>query len=170
MKHLFIFAALCAFTSCAPLQRSSTPTPRVDISFSNRAEKVVCAQLYEVTKSDSERKRLTQELIETLSKSESVDDRRGVASITGEISSTLDYDFALGMFETHLSDLDPGVRFVALTGCIGCTGYGNRFILGAMAKIKLLRNDPEPEIRVFARCLYRNALQIQKEARANQRG
>lgn len=147
-----LFCVLLA--SCASNNRIQNDKPTFDLFFSNKAEKQVSAAYWNTSLSDAKRLARTQECLLSFVNSSSVDDRRGAAWVSGELGHALDSTFVRRVFETQLTDPDPGVRFIALMECTTCTGYSEKFLVGSTHKIKTLRRDPEPQIRQYARAVH----------------
>lgn len=141
---------LCAaLASCAATPKPVTSEMVFECGYSDNAEKKVSA-IY-LTVSDPHRIRKAEETLLALSSSTSVDDRRGAAFCTGEMSSLFDPQFVQTLLLMHLNDPDSGVRFVALQEFNTCTGYDPKFLKSILPKLKELRHDPESKVRDSAR-------------------
>jgi len=153
---------LCAaLASCATPPKPAKPEIVFDCGYSDRVEKKVSAIYRSV--SDPHRIRKAEQALLALSSSPSIDDRRGAAYCTGEVSSLLDPRFVEMLLLMHLNDPDPGVRFLALQSFNSCTGYDSKFLKPILPKLKELRRDPVPQVRREAQGLCRLVSRHRKE-------
>ena len=158
MKALLYFTCWVLLTACASVGHKPKKYPPVDTVYSEDAFKKVSYISFDPKETGQAEMRLLAS-----SRSGSVDDRRAAAYATGELSSSLNPKLSQRLFEMHLRDPDPGVRYLALSGCTGCTGYTWSFPINALPILKLLRKDSVKEVRELATSLYKQAAKIQKE-------
>jgi hypothetical protein len=146
---------LCAaLVSCVTPPKAAPPEMVFDCKSSNAIKKKVNAIYWSL--SDPHRIQKAADALLALSSSPSVNDRRGAAYTTGEMSNLFDPQLVQTLLLMHLNDPDSGVRFLALQE-FTCTGYDSTFLKPILPKLKELRRDPEPKVRDSARRLCKRA-------------